>query len=193
MLPISKDHLNRFNQALSQSHVPETYHVYYRKCLRYFLVFCRKYPPPDAKSEQIRLFVEKLRSKKQTSQQCARASHAISLYFESKKWKSDLQANPSEIKSPKLASPANLQPKLIKPNDSAAVNRIAAIQEAAVAEPSSLFGVTAGKRYNEWRCLEKSKSNEWDHAILFVTVSQRIYCRPIMISVRFRQCWVTPM
>ena len=68
-----------FNEILQQRAVPELFHPHYRKWLRYFLDFCRKYSPPDAKSEQIRLFIEKLRSKKQTPQQCRQAAHAISL------------------------------------------------------------------------------------------------------------------
>ena len=54
MLPIPQNCLIRFNQALRLSAVPVPFHVHYRKWLRYFLDFCRKYPPPDAKSEQIR-------------------------------------------------------------------------------------------------------------------------------------------
>ena len=54
MLPIPQNDINKFNKALSQSVVPESFHNHYRKWLRYFLDFCRKYPPPDSKSEQIR-------------------------------------------------------------------------------------------------------------------------------------------
>ena len=50
--------------------------------LRYFLDFCEKYPPPEAKSERVCLSIEKLKSKKQTPQQCTQAAHAISLFKE---------------------------------------------------------------------------------------------------------------
>lgn len=53
----------------------------YQKWLRYFLDFCHKYPVPDAKSERIRLFCEKLREKKQSEQKRQQAAHAVSLYF----------------------------------------------------------------------------------------------------------------
>ena len=44
MLPIPQYYLARFNKALLQSEVPVSFHVHYRKWLRYFLDFCRKYP-----------------------------------------------------------------------------------------------------------------------------------------------------
>jgi hypothetical protein len=83
MLPIPENVSAQFSQILNQRAIHKSSHGYYRKWLRYFLDFCRKYPPPETKSEQVRLFIEKLKSKKQTPQQCAQAAHAISLFFES--------------------------------------------------------------------------------------------------------------
>ncbi|MDY7038655.1 MAG: integron integrase [Thermodesulfobacteriota bacterium] len=180
MVPIPQNDLARFNKALLQSAVPVSFHVHYRKWLRYFLDFCRKYPPPAAKSEQIRLFVEKLRSKKQTPQQCSQAAHAISLYFESQKWKNYHQPAPSKTKPKKFASPANPPPEVRKPNDAVVASTgISSIQKAGVAEPSSSFGVTGGKRHNEWHCLQKSKSPAWDQAIdkLAAEIKTRHYSR----------------
>jgi integrase len=50
---------------------------------------------------------------------------------------------------------------------------------AAVAEPSPSFNPLGGKRYNEWRCLEKSKSPAWDQAIeiLAAEIKVRHYSR----------------
>jgi integron integrase len=179
MLPIPKNDSTRFNKALLQRAVPGAFHAHYRKWLRYFLDFCRKYPPPDGDSEQIRLFIEKLRSKKQTPQQCSQAAHAISLYFESQKWKNYRQPAPNETKLSKFASPANPSTKVRKTNDVVASTGISAIEKAVVAEPSSSFGVSAGKRYNKWRCLEKSKSPAWDYAIgvLAAEIKTRHYSR----------------
>jgi site-specific recombinase XerD len=179
MLPIPQNYLARFNEALLKNAVPVPLHVHYRKWLRYFLDFCGKYPPPDAKSEQIRLFIEKLRSKNQTPQQCSQAAHAISLYLKSPKWKNDRQLARNETKPENFASPANPQPNVRKTNDAVASNGISATQKVVVAEPSSPFGVTAGKRYNEWRCLEKSKSPAWDHTIdkLAAEIKTRHYSR----------------
>ena len=80
MLAIPDNVLARFNEVLKQRAIHETVHVYYRKWLRYFLDFCEKYPLPTSKSEQVRLFIEKLKSKKQTPQQCTQAAHTVSLY-----------------------------------------------------------------------------------------------------------------
>ncbi|MGQ3683743.1 MAG: integron integrase [Candidatus Loosdrechtia sp.] len=55
----------------------------------------------------------------------------------------------------------------------------ATISAAAVAEPSTLFSSPGGKRYNEWRCLEKSKSLAWDQTIekLVAEIKTRHYSR----------------
>ena len=45
-------HLNK--REIAVDHFAE-----YKKWLRYYLDFCDKYPVPDAKSERVRLFVEK--------------------------------------------------------------------------------------------------------------------------------------
>lgn len=62
MMTISPDILIRFDEVLKKRSVPEPLHLHYRKWLRYFLDFCNKYPPPEAKSEQVRLFIDKLQS-----------------------------------------------------------------------------------------------------------------------------------
>ena len=83
MLPIPEDVLARFNEVLIKRVANTSTHGYYRKWLRYFLDYCQKYSPPEARSERVRLFIEKLKSKKQPEQQCNQAAHAISLFFES--------------------------------------------------------------------------------------------------------------
>jgi len=50
--------------------------------LRYYLDFSGKYSLPEAKSERVRLFYEKLKEKKQTVAQRERAALAIMLFFE---------------------------------------------------------------------------------------------------------------
>jgi integron integrase len=51
MLPIPEYISVQFNNVLRQRAIPESFHVHYRKWLRYFLDFCEKYPPPETKSE----------------------------------------------------------------------------------------------------------------------------------------------
>ena len=60
---IPKDTYAQFNAVLKQRNVPVAAHNNYRKWLRYFLDFYEKYSPPDSRSDQVRLFIEKLLSK----------------------------------------------------------------------------------------------------------------------------------
>jgi len=83
MQMISADILDQYAAVLKKRAVPVSHHADYRKWLRYYLDFRRKYPLPDSKSEHVRLFVEKLREKNQTSKQQEQTAHASSLYFES--------------------------------------------------------------------------------------------------------------
>ena len=57
-------------------------HQNYVKWLRYFLDFCAKHVIAHDKMERLRLFVEKLREKKQADEHCRQATHAVTLYFE---------------------------------------------------------------------------------------------------------------
>lgn len=178
MLTTPKNIVARFNEVLDQRAVPQSFHVYYRKWLRFFLDFCEKYPPPESKSEQVRLFIEKLKSKKQTSQQCTQAAHAVSLFYESQK---PTTCPPSTPVEGKIFPPVHLA----NPSAKAQVTKIAFIEgtvlstETAVAEPPPSFKSPGGNRYNEWRCLEKSQSPAWDQAIeiLAAEIKVRHYSR----------------
>jgi len=185
MLPIPQDVLTRFDKVLRQREVPEPLHAYYRKWLRYFLDFYKKYPPPDAKSEQMRLFIEKLRAKKQTPQQCTQAAHALSLFFESQLPKNDSRSAPVEATPSPIAhaQPAHQSPKAREAKsavDPAVVSPAPMLSYVAEPPPTpSPFSPTGGRRFNEWRCLEKSKSPEWDQAIckLAAEIKTRHYSR----------------
>ena len=82
MILIPKDAFLRYLDYLKRRNVPTRYHAEYVKWLRYFLDFCAKYLIAPDKSERIRLFIQKLRDKNQSDDQCKRAAHAASLYFE---------------------------------------------------------------------------------------------------------------
>ncbi len=81
MEPIPKDILIQFDEILKQRNIPLSSHADYRKWLRYFLDYREKYSPPDNKSDLVRLFAEKLRSKNQTAKQLEEAADAVSLLF----------------------------------------------------------------------------------------------------------------
>lgn len=181
MLAIPEDVLARFNDVLNQKAVPESCHVYYyRKWLRYFLDYYRRYPSPGTKSEQVHLFIEKLKSKKLTSQQCSQAAHAVSLFYQSQRPISYPPSVPSEKKYHQSAYLPNSQTKAhVAKSDATVGKELAAMPTVVVAEPSISCNPPGGKRYNEWRCLEKSQSPAWDRAIelLAAEIKVRHYSR----------------
>ncbi|MCL7488944.1 MAG: site-specific integrase [Desulfobulbaceae bacterium] len=166
MLPIPENVSARFNRILEQRAINEHSRVYYGKWLRYFLDFCEKYPPPADKSEQVRLFIEKLKSKKQSPQQCAQAAHAVSLFFESLQPKIRPHSTPVTAEPPR---PAHLTEQLLKARNSGgniyASSGFATRSTMEVAEPPFPHKSMGGKSFNEWRCLKKTKSPAWDQAI----------------------------
>jgi hypothetical protein len=82
MHAIPDDILRQFEKLLRRHGVSPDLFAHYRKWLRYFLDFRVKYPISCEKSEQVRLFLEKLKEKKQTEAQRQQAAHSVSLYFE---------------------------------------------------------------------------------------------------------------
>jgi hypothetical protein len=80
--PVPISILNSFETILEDRRIPTAQRANYRKWLRYFWDFCAKYPVPEARSDQVRLFTDKLREKKQTPFQQNQEAHAISLYFQ---------------------------------------------------------------------------------------------------------------
>ena len=81
MLPIPDDILKPFDAIMEKKAISTALRADYRKWLMYYLDFRVKYPPPDSRSEQVRLFIEKLRSKNQSQKQLGQAAHALSLFF----------------------------------------------------------------------------------------------------------------
>ncbi len=82
MIPVPHPVMNDYVATLASREIPPHHIEYYKKWLRYFYDFCANYLDIDDKPEKVKLFLEKLRSRKQTSVQCQQAAHAISLYFE---------------------------------------------------------------------------------------------------------------
>jgi hypothetical protein len=77
MQTVPDDILSQFNALLDKGSVPVSLRDDYRKWLRYFLDYCTHYSPPAERSEQVRLFVEKLRSKGQSGKSRHHAAHAL--------------------------------------------------------------------------------------------------------------------
>jgi hypothetical protein len=66
MKQIPSDLKARYSSMLVQKGVPETYHYYYGKWLRYYLDFCEKYRFNQLNKETLAHFIKKLKDKKQT-------------------------------------------------------------------------------------------------------------------------------
>ncbi len=82
MRPVPAPILKSFEAVLEKRAISPLERANYKKWLRYFLDFCAKYPVPDARPDQVRLFIDKLREKNQTPFQQNQAAHAVSIYFE---------------------------------------------------------------------------------------------------------------
>jgi integron integrase len=82
MIILPPDLLTRFESILTQKSVPDPLRNYYKKWLRFYLDFCRKYNHPTVTEESLQQFIKKLQEKNQTPEQRKQASDAISLYFD---------------------------------------------------------------------------------------------------------------
>ena len=109
------------------------------------------------------MFVKKLQEKGQTSEQQNQAAHALSLFFESQP-KSTLphcHATPIPtltlpLKGRKITSSSPLKEVIFPVRDGA--------KERDCSSEAKEEGTVqrSGRRFNEWRCLEKSGSPDWD-------------------------------
>src|SRR3989338_5523173 len=164
MQTVPDDIGEQYSAVLKKRTVPVSRHADYMKWLRYFLDFRSKYPLPDSRSEQVRLFIQKLREKKQTNEQQKQAAHALSLYFESQP---RIKSGSGKIEE-KTSSPVL--------NDKRITASTPQFQEK---EKRTVNGQRSGSRFNEWRCMEKSKSPEWDALIdrLAAEIKLRHYSR----------------
>ncbi len=71
----------KFNLLLTDRNIPINEHNNFRKWLRYYLDFCKKYNFDITKKESLPYFIEKLQEKHQSTDQQKQASHAISIYY----------------------------------------------------------------------------------------------------------------
>ncbi len=74
--------LLRFNTLLVEKSILGSHHNHYRKWLRYYLDFCRKYHFQELQQESLLHFIKKLQGKNQTQEQQKQAAHAGALYYE---------------------------------------------------------------------------------------------------------------
>jgi hypothetical protein len=161
MQAIPTDIMERFLATLKKRDVPVWRQDDYKKWLRYFLDLRVKYPLPDSRSDQVRLFIQKLRDKKQTLEKQKQAAHAISLFFESPP-----KARSASIQKKRGQSLLRneLQRNVLKPASEpkgGAPDGMAHHAELhSATEPPIQKGEERkrwGARYNTWRCPDKKR------------------------------------
>jgi hypothetical protein len=81
MLPIPERILIPYETSLLEQNIPLVIQNEYKKWLRFYLDFCKKYQLPAGKQSSLPAFIEKLHNKRQAKTQCQQAQHAIELFF----------------------------------------------------------------------------------------------------------------
>jgi site-specific recombinase XerD len=155
MLPISDDILKQYDTILSKKAVSQSLSSEYKKWLRYYLDFSSKYTMPDSRSEQVRLFIEKLRQKKQSQKQQEQAAYALSLFFWTQPDQKKMAPPPDKTKATLPENPSSPTPQL--------KNSTLEVQRTVPSPPAPR--TSGGKRFGQWRSLVKTKSPEWDKTL----------------------------
>ena len=180
MQPIPQNLLTTFDAVLKQRNIPIACRSDYRKWARYFFDFQKKYAPREDKATQVKLFADKLRSKGQTALQIEQAADAVSLLFtaESERKPYALPAG-AESAGPKTNASKNQHERIEVRNPSAGSPEAVPVCEALDRESYSRGPRRGGKKFDEWRCLRKSESPEWDEvvALLADEIRTRHYSR----------------
>jgi hypothetical protein len=92
MLPIPQELQAQLEEHLTKRLTPYGLHGVYKKWLRYYLDFCRKYRLPPAHNQSLPRFIQKLQEKRQTSAQQEQAENTIMLYYDTVPAKNPLDA-----------------------------------------------------------------------------------------------------
>src|SRR6266702_865496 len=152
MISVPYSVMNDYGALLRIREISPAHVEHYKKWLRYFYDFSANYLDSGDKPEKVKLFLEKLRSKKQTPVQCQQAAHAVTLYFE-------MQC--LERQTEKSTDGPNSEPHQITEQESA----LQVINEPFA--PSAPF-TTFKPRQSQYFVAgyqEKSSSPEWDELI----------------------------
>ncbi len=164
MQTIPADVIELYERKLSKARVPVSSRDFYKKWLRYFLDFCHKYGYDASDPESLAPFGEKLRSKGQSLAYQRQAEHAVIIY---QGRSIGTASGPATPEPEKQAAAANEPLQKIKTTDSPL-------------SPSQSFNPSLTRsHYNDWRCLKKSASPEWDAIIdkLAAEIQTRHYSR----------------
>ncbi len=81
-MQIPSNLLTDFDSMLTKKSILEKYRMHYRKWLRFYLDFCRKYDRSTATAESLVHFLQKLREKRQQTCQLRQAEDAVRIFDE---------------------------------------------------------------------------------------------------------------
>ena len=81
MITIPQTILQRFELLLEQDKIPANRYNFFKKWLRYYLDFCHKYEHDPQNIDSLPLFINKLRTKKQSKQQQKKAYDSVLFYY----------------------------------------------------------------------------------------------------------------
>ena len=81
MLKIPEALQKKYNVLLIKKNIPDRVHNDYRKWLRYYLDFCKKYQHSYTASKSLSIFIAKLEEKKQSNIHQSQAKQAVLLYY----------------------------------------------------------------------------------------------------------------
>ncbi|MDI6722713.1 MAG: integron integrase [Candidatus Aenigmarchaeota archaeon] len=176
MLLIPDDILTHFDAVLKKRAVPYSSHKEYKKWLRYYFDFCGKYPLPDSNSERVKLFIDKLRQKKQTPKQQEQAAHAVSLFFEVQRKLAD-ETPATRLNTETTVKATSPSTPFIKGESS---NNLSKSEDELLQTTSSFIAEYQHPKYAaKAEYAEKSVSPEWDKVIsdLAAEIKTRHYSR----------------
>ena len=164
MQPIPEDILLQFNAVLDRKSVPSTLREDYRKWLRYFLDFRSKYVPQGDRSEKVRLFIEKMRSKGASGKDLHYAAHAVSLFFsfETRSSVDPLRSVAKEARQDVLVA----EHETDNSGHPLHTHSAGPAVEPVAPDAGAGFVPRPGRKYNEWWSLEHTMSPEWDAVII---------------------------
>jgi len=170
MILIPNNVFLRYIDHLKSRRIDVTRYADYKKWLRFYLDFCDKYPVPEDLSGRVRLFMEKLRAKKQNEVQLKSAAHAVSLYFEMQRVERHTRAvGGQEGGAISREYPAPIGFAKIQPTKQAEGKSGYAVAKPAVSAVDPAANVTTPRRFtankshfSEAGYVVSTNSPEWD-------------------------------
>jgi hypothetical protein len=173
--------MTQYQTVLQRKVADVSQHGNYKKWLRYFWDFCAKYPLPESRSERVRLFIKKLKEKKQTPDQQRQAAYAVSLFLERQRIIDDVSLN-THSNADTTATATTPSTPFVKGEYSSSSKTEQGGPKISAPQASLrpfVPHVSKNSHYNEWRCLEKTASPEWDKLIdeLSAEIKTRHYSR----------------